>query len=129
MLNLRHMPLVCLLAPCLALYAQPRNPYDLELQHLQTDWASAGKLGKLGLLDHIQRLRDYVSDRSAVQSALENIRQSSAEDPLIKTEASACTDDLHAFRLPSQPRTQHWYSEPESRKRVLAEANENAASN
>jgi transglutaminase-like putative cysteine protease len=124
MLNLRHMPLVCLLAPCLALYAQPRNPYDLDMQRLQTGWASAGKLEKLALLDRIQHLRDYVNDRSAVQSALESIRQSNTEDPLIKTEAAACLDDLRAFRLPSQPRTQHWYAEPESRKRVLAEANQ-----
>jgi transglutaminase-like putative cysteine protease len=128
MLSLRHMPLVCLLAPCLALYAQPRNPYDLELQHLQTDWASAGKLEKLVLLDRLQHLRDYVNDRAAVQSALETIRSSNAEDQLVKTEAAACLDDLRAFPLPSQPRTQHWYAEPESRKRVLAEVNQSAGS-
>src|SRR5690348_7530972 len=118
MLSLRHMPLVCLLAPCLALYAQPRNPYDLELQHLQTQWSSAGKLEKLALLDAIEHLRDYVNDRNQIQSALETIRQSNTEDLLIKTEAAASLDDLRAFRLPSQPRTQHWYAEPESRKRV-----------
>ena len=129
MRSLRHMPLVCLLAPCLALSAQPRNPYDLRFQHLQADWASAGKLEKLELLDRMQHLRDYVNDRSAVQSAVENIRQSDTEDPVIKTEAAACLDDLRTFRLPSQPRTEHWYSEQESRKRVLAEANQNASSN
>ncbi len=53
---LRHMPLVCLLAPSLALYAQPRNPYDLELENARTPWASAGKLEKLALLDRVQRL-------------------------------------------------------------------------
>ena len=128
MLSLRHMPLVCLLAPCLALYAQPRNPYDLELQHLQKEWPSADKREKLALLDDIERLRDYVNDRNQVQSALETIRQSNTEDPLVKTEAAACLDDLRAFRLPSQSRTQHWYAEPESRKRVLAEANHNTES-
>jgi len=97
MLSLRHMPLVCLLAPCLALYAQPRNPYDLELQHLQKEWSSADKLEKLALLDDIERLRDYVNDRNQVQSALETIRQSNTEDPLVKAEAAACLDDLRAF--------------------------------
>src|SRR5215472_11391500 len=128
MLSLRHMPLVCLLAPCLALHAQPRNPYDSDLQQLQAGWPAAGKLQKLVLLDHLQRLRDYVNDRSTVQQALENIRQSNMEDPLIKTEAAACLDDLRAFRLPSQPRTPHWYAEPESRKQVLAEVNQETAS-
>ncbi|HKV93252.1 MAG TPA: DUF3857 domain-containing protein [Candidatus Angelobacter sp.] len=128
MLSLRHMPLVCLLAPCLALYAQPRNPYDLELQHVKKEWSSAGKLEKLALLDGIEHLSDYVNDRNQVQSALETIRQSNTEDPLIKTEAAACLEDLRAFHLPSQPRTQHWYAEPESRKRVLAEATHKAGS-
>lgn len=128
MLSLRHMPLVCLLAPCLALYAQPRNPYDLELQHLQTEWSSASKLEKLVLLDGIEHLRDYVNERNQVQSALNTIRQSNTEDPLVKIEAAACLDDLRTFRLPSQPRTQHWYADPESRKRVLAEAKHSAGS-
>ncbi len=123
------MLLVCLLAPFLALNAQPRNPYDLGLQQIQADWASAGKLEKLVLLDRMLHLRDYVSDRAALQSALENIRQSNTEDLPVKTEAAACLDDLRAFRLASQPRTQHWYAEPEGRKRVLAEANQNAATN
>src|SRR6516225_2848916 len=76
MLSLRHMLLVCLLAPFLALNAQPRNPYDLSLQQVQADWASAGKLGKLVLLDRMLHLRDYVSDGAEIQRALENIRQS-----------------------------------------------------
>ncbi len=49
---LRHMPLVCLLVSSLALYAQSRNPYDLELENLRSQWPSAGKLEKLALLDH-----------------------------------------------------------------------------
>ncbi|MGC2695871.1 MAG: DUF3857 domain-containing protein [Candidatus Angelobacter sp.] len=126
--NLRHMPLVCLLVPCLALYAQPRNPYDLELQRLQTQWPDAGKLQKLALLDRMQHLRGYVDDRGKVQQALETIRQASAEDALIRSEAAACLDDLRAFRLPSQPRTEHWYSAPDLRRRVLAEANQAASS-
>jgi transglutaminase-like putative cysteine protease len=129
MLSLRHMLLVCLLAPFLALNAQPRNPYDLSLQQVQADWASAGKLGKLVLLDRMLHLRDYVSDGAEIQRALENIRQSNTEDLLVKTEAAAGLDDLRAFRLPSEPRTQHWYAEPEARKHVLAEANQNAAAN
>lgn len=123
------MLLVCLLVPTLALYAQPRNPYDSELEHLQTGWGSADKLAKLALLDHIQHLHDYVSDRAQVQSVLENIRQSTTEDLLVKTEAAACLDDLRPSPLPSQPRVQHWYAEPEARKRVLSEANQSAASN
>jgi transglutaminase-like putative cysteine protease len=125
---LRHLPLVCLLSPCLALHAQPRNPYDLELKNLQTQWSSAGNLKKLALLDRIERLRDFVDDRSQSQRALETTRQSSSEDPFIKTEAAACLDELRAFSLPSQPRTQHWYAMPESRRRVLAEAGHAAAS-
>lgn len=128
MLNLRHMPLVCLIALSLALQAQPRNPYDRDLQQLEANWASAGKLEKLTLLSRIQHLRDFVNDRAQVQSTLETIRQSSTEDPVIKSEAAACLDDLRAFRLASQPRTQHWYAEPESRKRVLAEAIEKLGS-
>jgi transglutaminase-like putative cysteine protease/predicted Zn-dependent protease len=128
MRSLRHMPLVCLLTPCLALCAQARNPYDSELELLlQSRWGPAGTLEKLALLDRIQHLRDYVNDRTRIQSALEAVRQSTGEDPLIRTEAAACLDDLRAFRLPSQPRTQHWYAEPESRKRVLADADKNAA--
>lgn len=122
------MLLVCLLAPFLALNAQPRNPYDSELQQLQANWTSAAKLEKLVLLDRIQHLRDYVNDRAQVQNVLENIRQSNTEDLLIRTEAAACLDDLRAFRLPSQPRTQHWYAEPESRKQVLAGSDQNAFS-
>ncbi|HMC30954.1 MAG TPA: DUF3857 domain-containing protein, partial [Candidatus Angelobacter sp.] len=125
---LRHMPLVCLLAPCLALQAQSRNPYDLELNRLQTQWTSAGKLEKLALLDRILHLRDFVDDRSHVQQVLETIRQSSAEDATVKSEAAASLDDLRAFSLASQPRAQHWYAIEQSRKRVLFEASPAAGS-
>jgi transglutaminase-like putative cysteine protease len=121
---LRHMPLVCLLAPFLALHAQTRNPYDLEFEHLQKTWSSAGKLEKLILTARIARLRDYVDDRRPVQQALETIRQaaSGSEDFLVKTEAAACLDDLRSFLPPSQPRAQHWYAASDSRPLVLAEA-------
>ena len=110
MRNLRHMALVCLLVPCLALCAQSRNPYDLQLQELQSSWPLAGKAEKLVIVSRIERLRDYVDDRSAIQRVLETIRQSSKEDTLVKAEAAACLDDLRRFSLPSQPRAQHWYS-------------------
>ncbi|HZD95709.1 MAG TPA: DUF3857 domain-containing protein, partial [Candidatus Sulfotelmatobacter sp.] len=129
MRSLRHMPLLCLLAPCLALHAQARNPYDLELQQMLAGWSSAGKLEKLVVLDHIQRLRVYVDDRQPIQQELETIRQSSDEDAPVKAEAAACLDDLRAFRLPSQPRILHWYSTPDSRTRVLEEARRAAGSN
>src|ERR1051326_2818823 len=119
---LRHMPLVCLLVPCLALQAQSRNPYDLELTRLQAKWSAAGKLEKLVLFDRILHLRDFVDDRSRVQQFLENIRQSPAEDALVKTEAAASLADRRGFTLASHPRTQHWYATAESRKRVLAKA-------
>jgi len=125
---LQYMPLVCLLAPCLALQAQSRNPYDLELARLQTQWAAAGKLEKLVLLDRILHLRDLVNDRSRAQQFLETIRQSSTEDASVRSEAAASLDDLRAFSLASQPRTQHWYGNEESRKRVLAEANRDVIS-
>src|SRR5262249_13946771 len=128
MRSLRHMPLVCLLAHCLALCAQTRNPYDSDLLHLESRWASAGDPEKLVLLDRIRHLRDYVNDRAEILSALEIIRQSTTEGQLIKAEAAACLDDLRAFRLPSQPRTQHWYAGAESRKRVLTDAARSAAS-
>ena len=76
---LRYMPLVCLLALSLALGAQPRNPYDLELENLRSQWASAGKLEKLALLDRIQRMRDYTDDRSQINFVLENIRRAVSE--------------------------------------------------
>ena len=60
---LRHMPLVCLLVSFLALNAQSRNPYDLELENLRSQWSSACKLENLALLDHARRLRDFVDDR------------------------------------------------------------------
>ena len=126
---LRHMLLVCLLAPSLALYAQPRNPYDLELENLRSQWPSASKLEKLTLLDRVYRLRDYVDDRSQVNLALENVRQSAAENDLVKNEAAAYLDDLRAFQLPSQPRAQHWYATDEPSRRVLLEAQENAEQN
>ncbi|MGZ4845330.1 MAG: tetratricopeptide repeat protein, partial [Candidatus Angelobacter sp.] len=119
---LRHMPLVCLLVSSLALYAQPRNPYDLELENLRSQWTSAGKLEKLALLDHIRRLRDFADDRSKVQLFLENVRQSAAENDLVKNEAAAYVDDLRAFKVPTQPRAQHWYALDEPRRRILAEA-------
>ncbi|MGZ4829423.1 MAG: DUF3857 domain-containing protein [Candidatus Angelobacter sp.] len=119
---LRHMPLVCLLVSSLALYAQPRNPYDLELENLHSQWTSAGKLEKLALLDHIRRLRDFADDRSKVQLFLENVRQSAAENDLVKNEAAAYVDDLRAFKVPTQPRAQHWYALDEPRRRILAEA-------
>ncbi|MGZ4841898.1 MAG: DUF3857 domain-containing protein, partial [Candidatus Angelobacter sp.] len=119
---LRHMPLVCLLVSSLALYAQPRNPYDLELENLHSQWTSAGKLETLALLDHIRRLRDFADDRSKVQLFLESVGQSAAENDLVKNEAAAYVDDLRAFKVPTQPRAQHWYALDEPRRRILAEA-------
>lgn len=124
---LRHMPLVCLLVPSLALVAQPRNPYDLELKKLQSQWTSATKLEKLALLDQVRRLRDYADDRSQAQLVLENARQSAAEDAVVKNEAAAYLDDLRAFKAPAQPRAQHWYAADEPRRRILTEARTNAA--
>ena len=119
---LRHMPLVCLLVSSLALYAQPRNPYDLELENLRSQWPSAGKLEKLALLDHVRRLRDFADNRSQVQIFLENVRQNSAENDIVRNEAAAYVDDLRAFKVPSQPRAQHWYTLDEPRRSILAEA-------
>src|SRR6202000_1069560 len=109
-----YMPLVCLFALPLALGAQSRNPYDLELQNLRTQWTSASKLEKLALLEHISHLRDYVDDRSQVTAALESVRQSAAENDLVKNEAAAFLDDLRVFKMPLQPRAQHWYATADS---------------
>jgi transglutaminase-like putative cysteine protease/Flp pilus assembly protein TadD len=125
---LRHMPLVCLLALCPALHAQSRNPYDLEFNRLQGRWSAADVSEKLVLLDRILHLRDYVDDRASIQQFLETVRQSPAETASIKNEAAAALDDLRAFILSSQPRTQHWYTEEKSRRQVLAEANQIADS-
>jgi cellulose synthase operon protein C len=123
---LRHMPLVCLLVSSLALCAQSRNSYDLELDNLRSQWPSAGKLEKLALLDHARRLRDFVDDRHQVQLFLENVHQSATEKEVIRNEAAAYIDDLRAFKVPTQPRAQHWYAADESRPRVLAEARASA---
>jgi len=119
---LRYMPLVCLLASTLTLNAQPRNPYDLELQNLRAQWTSASHLQKLVFLAQISHLRDFVDDRSQVTAALENIRQSRTEDDLIKNEAAAYLDDLRAFSTPLQPRARHWFAVETERKNVLTEA-------
>jgi transglutaminase-like putative cysteine protease/thioredoxin-like negative regulator of GroEL len=119
---LRHMPLVCSLVLSLALHAQPRNPYDLELKNLLSQWTLAGKLEKLALLDHVRRLRDFADDRSQVEFFLENVRQSTSEDDFVRNEAAAYVDDLRAFKVPTQPRGQHWYATSEPRQRVLSEA-------
>ncbi|HEY2168920.1 MAG TPA: DUF3857 domain-containing protein, partial [Candidatus Angelobacter sp.] len=119
---LRQMPLVCLLVSSLAVNAQSRNPYDLELEDLRSQWPSAGKLEKLALLDHVRRLRDFVDDRRQVQLFLENVRQSAAENDLVRNEAAAYIDDLRAFKAPTQSQAQHWYAADESRRRVLVEA-------
>jgi transglutaminase-like putative cysteine protease/thioredoxin-like negative regulator of GroEL len=119
---LRHMPLVCLLVPTLALCAQPRNPYDLEFETLRSQWSVAGKQEKLALLDHIRRLRDFADNRHQVQLFLESVRQSAAENDPIKNEAAAYIDDLRAFKSPTQPRAQHWYAMEDSRRHILAEA-------
>ncbi len=123
---LRHMPLVCLLVSSLALCAQSRNSYDLELDNLRSQWPSAGKLEKLALLDHARRLRDFVDDRRQIQLFFENVRQSVPENDLVRNEAAAYIDDLRAFKVPAQPRAQHWYAVEESRRRVLAEARTSA---
>ena len=101
---LRYMPLVCLLVPSLALGAQPRNPYDLEFENLRSQWTWATRLEKLALLDQARRLRDYADDRSQIQRVLETVRQSAAEDALVRNEAAAYLDDLRAFKAPAQPR-------------------------
>ncbi len=119
---LRYMPLVCLLVSSLALNAQSRNPYDLELENLRSRWPLAGKLEKLVLLDHIRHLRDFADDRRQVQLFLENVHQSATENNLVRNEASAYIDDLRAFKVPAQPQAQHWYATDDARQRVLAEA-------
>jgi transglutaminase-like putative cysteine protease/thioredoxin-like negative regulator of GroEL len=119
---LRYMPLVCLLALSSALCAQSRNPYDLQLENLRSQWSSAGQLEKLALLDQVRRLRDYTADRSQIRIFLETVRQSAPENELVRNEATACLDDLRTFKVPSQPRAQHWYAADETRRRVLAEA-------
>jgi len=119
---LRYMPLVCLLVPSLALCAQSRNPYDLDLENLRSKWVSAGKLEKLVLLERALGLRDYVDDRAQVQQFFESVRQSAAENDLVRSEAAACIDDLRAFKMPLQPRVQHWYALEGSRQPVLSEA-------
>jgi cellulose synthase operon protein C len=125
---LRHMPLVCLLVSSLALGAQSRNPYDLELDNVRSQWPSAGKLEKLALLDHVRRLRDFVDDRRQVQLFFENVRQSVAENDLVHNEAAAYIADLSAFKVPTQPQVQHWYANEESSRRVLTEARTAAGS-
>src|SRR5258707_4114374 len=119
---LRHMPLVCLLVSSLALSAQTRNPYDLELENLRSHWLSAGNLEKLALLEHVRRLRDLADDRSQVQSFFEKVWQSASESAIVRNEAAAHIDDLRPFKVPSQPRAQLWYAVDESRRQVLAEA-------
>ena len=116
------MPLVCLLVSSLALCAQSRNPYDLELENLRSQWPLAGKLEKLALLDRLSRLRDFTDDRRQIQLFLENVRHSAGEDNQVKNEAAAYIDDLSAFKAPAQPHAQHWYAATESRQHVLAEA-------
>ena len=116
------MPLVCLLVSSLALCAQSRNPYDLELENLRSQWPSAGKLEKLALLHEVRRLREFADDPHQVELFLENIRRSAAEDASVKNEAAAYFDDLRAFKLPAQPQAQHWYAAAEARQRVLEEA-------
>src|SRR3954469_16582703 len=119
---LRQMPLVCLLVSSLAVNAQSRNPYDLELENLRSQWPSADKLEKLALMDHVRHLRDFVDDRRQVQLLFENVQQSSAENDLVRNEAAAYIDDLRAFKVPAQPQAQHWYASEASRHRVLEEA-------
>jgi len=107
---LRHMLLVCLLVSFLALNAQSRNPYDLELENLRSQWPSADKLEKLALLDHARRLRDFVDDRRQIQFFFENARQLSAESDLVRNEAAAYIDDLRSVKLTTQPQAKHWYA-------------------
>jgi len=123
---LRYMPLVCLLVPSLALSAQSRNPYDLDLENLRSKWASASKLEKLVLLERTLGLRDYVDDRAQIQQFFQSVRQSAAENDLVRSEAAAYIDDLRAFKMPLQPRAQHWYAVEGLRQRVLSEARASA---
>jgi transglutaminase-like putative cysteine protease len=123
---LRYMPLVCLLVPSLALSAQSRNPYDLDLENLRSTWASASRLEKLVLLERALGLRDYVDDRAQIQQFFQSVRQSAAENDLVRSEAAAYIDDLRAFKMPLQPRAQHWYAVEGLRQRVLSEARASA---
>jgi len=123
---LRYMPLVCLLVPSLALCAQSRNPYDLEFENLRSQWTSASKLGKLVLLERTLALRDYIDDRAQLQQFLESVSLSAAENDLVRNEAAAYIDDLRAFKVPLQPRAQHWCAGDGTRQRVLLEARASA---
>ncbi|HEX3095266.1 MAG TPA: DUF3857 domain-containing protein, partial [Candidatus Angelobacter sp.] len=115
-----------LLVPALALCAQSRNPYDLDLENLRSQWTAASKLKKLVLLEHALGLRDYVDDRTQVQQFFESVCQSAAENDLVRSEAAAYIDDIRAFKMPLQPRAQHWYAVEVSRQRVLSEARASA---
>jgi thioredoxin-like negative regulator of GroEL len=45
-----------------------------------------------------------------------------AKNDLVRNEAAAYIDDLRAFKVPLQPRAQHWYAVDGTRQRVLSEA-------
>lgn len=122
----RHLLLVCVLALSLRpLQAESRNPYDLELQQIESRWNTAAPLEKLILLDRVLCLRDYVDDRGWLKHWLVDVAVSPAENELTRSEAAAYLDDLRAFQgISRDGRTQHWYASGHTswRQQVLAEA-------
>src|SRR5260370_38612695 len=114
----RHLLVVCVLALCLRpLHAQSRNPYDLELRQLASDWDAKSRLERLIALDRAWCLRCYVGSRAQVRLWLENVARSASEDGLLRDEAQAYLDDLGAREsIARERRTQHWY-EPQTARR------------
>ena len=121
---LRLMVFVCLLAPWLA-NAQSRNPYDLELQRLQSRWASAGDLERLVLLNRILQLYDYVDDRAQIRTILKLAANAAdAGDGKIQAarEAGIYLQELQAANGSAVELQEHWYKLEQRRQQVLAQA-------
>lgn len=121
----RKLLLVCLatvLGNC-AFCAQLHNPYDIELQKLQSRLPEAGTLQQLVLLERISGLWDLVDDRSSITRVFAGLAENPKVAELVRIEGKAC---LKQIETSDQPR--RWYQQEQTRTQVLAQAQQAASS-
>lgn len=125
----RKLLLVCL-ATVLgnsALCAQMHNPYDIELQKLQSKLLEADTLQQLVLLDRISGLRELVDDRSAITRIFASLAENPKAADLVRTESKACLKQIQTqTQIKDQPL--RWYQQEPIRTQVLAQAQQAASS-
>ena len=121
----RKLLLVCLATVLCnsAFCARLHNPYDIELQKLQSKLPEADPLHQLAFMERIFGLRELVDERAAVTHVFEGLAENPRVSDLIRTESKAC---LKQIQTAEQPR--RWYQQEQTRTQVLVQAQAAASS-